>query len=104
MRPLHDTSCYDIRFVPKNTLAIRIREHHQHYSTSFLFTHKADFKGQKVDANGFHLGQRVLHPKFGEGMIIDHEGEGERAQIHIKFDFYGSKWLALAYAKLETSF
>jgi DNA helicase-2/ATP-dependent DNA helicase PcrA len=47
------------------------------------------------------LGQRVSHPKFGEGTIVDQEGMGERARVHVKFDLYGSKWLALAYAKLE---
>jgi len=49
----------------------------------------------------FCLGQRVTHPKFGEGTIVDQEGRGDRARVHIKFDVYGSKWLALAYAKLE---
>jgi DNA helicase-2/ATP-dependent DNA helicase PcrA len=51
--------------------------------------------------HGYRLGQRVLHPKFGEGNVLDHEGSGERTRIHVKFDNYGSKWLALAYAKLE---
>lgn len=49
----------------------------------------------------FCLGQRVIHPKFGEGTIVDQEGSGERARVHVKFDVYGSKWLALSYAKLE---
>lgn len=50
---------------------------------------------------GFCLGQRVCHPKFGQGTVIDHEGNGERARIHVHFDSYGSKWLAMAFAKLE---
>lgn len=50
---------------------------------------------------GFCLGQRVLHAKFGEGTVLDQEGQGERARIHVQFDTHGSKWLALAYAKLE---
>lgn len=54
-----------------------------------------------VDEGGFCLGQRVLHTKFGEGTILDQEGRGERARVHVQFDRYGSKWLALAYAKLE---
>lgn len=49
----------------------------------------------------FCLGQRVRHPKFGQGTIIDHEGALERARVHVKFDMYGNKWLALAFAKLE---
>jgi len=53
------------------------------------------------EGEGFCLGQRVCHPKFGQGTVIDHEGNGERARIHVHFDNYGSKWLAMAYAKLE---
>ncbi len=53
------------------------------------------------EGEGFCLGQRVTHPKFGEGTVIDHEGMGERTRVHVKFDVFGSKWLALAYAKLE---
>ena len=47
------------------------------------------------------LGQWVRHPKFGTGIVVDQEGSGERARVHVKFDIYGNKWLALAYAKLE---
>ncbi len=56
---------------------------------------------QSEEWEGFCLGQRVAHPKFGEGTMIDHEGNGERARVHVRFDVYGSKWLALTYAKLE---
>lgn len=49
----------------------------------------------------FCIGQRVSHPKFGEGTIVDQEGYGERARVHVKFDAFGSKWLALSFAKLE---
>lgn len=52
-------------------------------------------------AEGFGLGQRVVHPKFGQGTVIDSEGSGERMRIHVHFDLCGSKWLALTYAKLE---
>ncbi len=51
---------------------------------------------------GFGFGRRVIHPKFGEGTVIDQEGAGERTRLHVRFDLYGSKWLALAYAKLES--
>lgn len=50
----------------------------------------------------FVLGQRVIHPKFGSGTIIDSEGSGDRMRIHVHFDMCGSKWLVLAYAKLES--
>ncbi len=50
---------------------------------------------------GFHLGQRVLHPKFGEGVILNSEGQGAAARIQINFAGVGTKWLVLAYARLD---
>ncbi len=53
------------------------------------------------DAGGFHLGQRVLHPKFGEGVVLNSEGQGAAARVQINFLREGTKWLVLAYARLE---
>jgi DNA helicase II / ATP-dependent DNA helicase PcrA len=50
---------------------------------------------------GFQLGQRVTHPKFGEGVVLGGEGSGTNARIQIKFQGAGAKWLVLAYARLE---
>lgn len=52
---------------------------------------------------GFKLGQRVRHPKFGEGVVLNSEGRGPQARIQIKFQDVGAKWLVLAYARLETA-
>ncbi len=49
---------------------------------------------------GFQLGQRVLHRKFGEGIVLNYEGSGDNARVQVNFDEFGSKWLVLAYAKL----
>lgn len=49
----------------------------------------------------FSLGQRVLHPVFGEGVILNAEGSGSHTRIQVKFDNEGSKWLILAFAKLQ---
>lgn len=46
------------------------------------------------------LGQRVSHPVFGEGVILDAEGQGERARVHVSFEAQGDKWLMLGFAKL----
>jgi DNA helicase-2/ATP-dependent DNA helicase PcrA len=53
------------------------------------------------DTGGFHLGQRVTHPKFGEGVVLNSEGRGAQARIQVNFQGVGSKWLVLAYARLE---
>ena len=51
---------------------------------------------------GFSLGQRVVHPKFGEGMVLNIEGQGAQSRIQVNFESEGSKWLVLAYARLES--
>jgi DNA helicase-2/ATP-dependent DNA helicase PcrA len=52
-------------------------------------------------AGGFSLGQRVIHPKFGEGVVLNSEGRGPQARIQVNFSGVGAKWLVLAYARLE---
>ena len=47
------------------------------------------------------LGQRVKHPKFGEGVVLNYEGKGKNARVQINFDDVGGKWLVMSYARLE---
>ncbi len=48
------------------------------------------------------LGSRVRHAKFGEGVILSLEGQGEHARVQVNFPGAGgAKWLVLAYARLE---
>jgi DNA helicase-2/ATP-dependent DNA helicase PcrA len=55
-----------------------------------------------ADGNsGFLLGQMVFHRDFGEGIIIDFEGQGEYLLIRIKFKNYGIKLLSPKYAQLK---
>lgn len=51
----------------------------------------------------YKLGQRVRHPKFGEGTIVNLEGAGEHCRIQVAFQGQGIKWLVAAYARLETA-
>ncbi|CAN5240552.1 DNA helicase II [soil metagenome] len=48
------------------------------------------------------IGQRVQHPLFGEGIILDYEGQGEHLRVQVKFRSNDCKWLIAKYAKLET--
>jgi DNA helicase-2/ATP-dependent DNA helicase PcrA len=50
---------------------------------------------------GFRLGQRVAHAKFGEGVVLKFEGQGNHARVQVNFKAAGSKWLVVAYAKLQ---
>ncbi len=59
------------------------------------------FVGGTLTESGFKLGQRVMHAKFGEGVVLQSEGAGAQARVQVNFDDTGLKWLMLAYAKLE---
>ena len=49
----------------------------------------------------YKLGQRVSHVKFGEGVVLQMEGEGAQERVQINFHGVGLKWLMLSYAKLD---
>ena len=51
----------------------------------------------------FRIGQNVAHAKFGEGVIINIEGQGNDARVQVNFGKAGVKWLALSLAKLEAA-
>ncbi len=53
------------------------------------------------DPGALQLGQRVLHGKFGEGVVLACEGQGERARVQVNFTDAGSKWLILGMAGLQ---
>jgi DNA helicase-2/ATP-dependent DNA helicase PcrA len=50
---------------------------------------------------GVRLGQRVRHNKFGEGVILNAEGQGAHARVEVNFESAGTKWLVLSYANLD---
>ncbi|MGB7583549.1 MAG: 3'-5' exonuclease, partial [Terriglobales bacterium] len=50
---------------------------------------------------GFRPGQKVRHPKYGEGTVFQREGEGEEAKITVQFPRFGLKKLVEKYAQLE---
>ena len=50
---------------------------------------------------GFRPGQKVRHPKYGEGTVYRREGEGEEAKITVQFPRFGLKKLVEKYAQLE---
>lgn len=51
--------------------------------------------------NGIRVGQRVVHAKFGEGVVTNLEGNGAHARVEVNFEYAGSKWLVMAYANLQ---
>ena len=51
--------------------------------------------------DGMRMGRRVRHLKFGEGVILNFEGNGPQTRIQVNFERQGTKWLMLSYANLE---
>ena len=57
-----------------------------------------------VNANvlsNIKVGEDIVHPTFGEGVVIDIKGAGEKAEVTIRFRDKGTKILALAWAPLK---
>ncbi|PYX07925.1 MAG: ATP-dependent DNA helicase Rep [Acidobacteria bacterium] len=57
--------------------------------------------GEPMGRRGFRPGQKVKHPKYGEGTVYQREGEGEEAKITVQFPRFGLKKLVEKYAQLE---
>ncbi len=56
---------------------------------------------EPTGARGFGKGQRVRHPKYGEGVVFHREGDGESAKITVQFAKFGIKKLVEKFAQLE---
>lgn len=59
---------------------------------------KPDFVQEQAP---YGLGQRVYHEMFGEGTVLQFEGQGPGLRVQVNFDDAGSKWLVANFAKLE---
>ena len=63
--------------------------------------------GQRTEVNtgsqnlGLKVGDDVRHDKFGEGVIIDVIGAGDKAEARVRFREAGEKQLLLSWARLE---
>jgi DNA helicase-2/ATP-dependent DNA helicase PcrA len=62
----------------------------------------ADYADERASDAGMRLGSRVRHAKFGEGVVLNYEGQGAQARVQVHFEQAGSKWLVLAYANLQS--
>jgi DNA helicase-2/ATP-dependent DNA helicase PcrA len=56
---------------------------------------------EESPASGMRMGSRVRHSKFGDGVVLNFEGNGPQARIQVNFENQGTKWLMLSYANLE---
>jgi len=110
-RMLHGQTRYNIasRFVqeiPENLMQ-RVNTRLNVQSSAFSVENKdASVLGAQLPtlnsqpSTPWRIGQNVLHPKFGAGVIVNAEGRGSDARVQVNFHKAGVKWLALEYAKL----
>ncbi|HEY0767260.1 MAG TPA: DNA helicase II [Steroidobacteraceae bacterium] len=59
------------------------------------------FRSEEPEVAGVRLGARVRHGKFGDGVILNVEGNGPHARVQVSFERQGTKWLMVQYANLE---
>jgi ATP-dependent DNA helicase UvrD/PcrA len=55
---------------------------------------------ESAPGSPWRVGQNVVHPTFGAGVIVGSEGRGPEARVQVNFKKAGLKWLLLDYAKL----
>ncbi|MDH5738186.1 MAG: ATP-binding domain-containing protein, partial [Gammaproteobacteria bacterium] len=113
-----------IREIPEEYIN-EVREHHSTISAHSGERFKARYPGTKKSQSllsessqsaatrrvlrgaedpsgtGFRIGQTVSHGKFGEGVVLNFEGEGKQARVQVNFRDAGSKWLVVSYANLQ---
>jgi DNA helicase-2/ATP-dependent DNA helicase PcrA len=58
-------------------------------------------QGSGAEMLGLRVGESVVHAKWGEGVVIDVEGDGDRAEARVRFPSVGEKHLALSLAPLK---
>jgi len=56
------------------------------------------------DSPRFVRGERVLHPTFGSGSVLEISGFGRDVKVTVDFDSVGRKKLLVRYAGLERDF
>ena len=61
-------------------------------------------RAKQHSSSPWRMGMSVRHAKFGVGVVINVEGQGDDTRVQINFGgVQGVKWLALEYAKLEVA-
>ena len=88
-------------FLEEVRLSSKAPVHKKVSSAKSFSTKKSNIKGI-AENNGYRLGQLVDHKKFGAGVIINFEGEGERSRVHVQFKKVGTKWLLMSMANLNS--
>jgi DNA helicase-2/ATP-dependent DNA helicase PcrA len=57
--------------------------------------------GSGAESLGLRVGESVVHAKWGEGVVLEVSGEGDKAEAQVRFPSVGDKRLALSLAPLK---
>lgn len=88
-----------IREIPDDTIQ-EIRPKAQFSRPTYHDT--GNFGSQQAVADtGLFIGQQVKHAKFGDGIILNLEGQGAQSRVQVNFEDAGSKWLMVERARLQ---
>jgi DNA helicase-2/ATP-dependent DNA helicase PcrA len=96
-----------VRRKPTNTKPMTTTYNSVDNIAEFFASRGKKFSRPKMDIpeakgkQGFKPGQRVRHPKYGEGTVYQREGEGENAKLTVSFPRFGLKKLVEKFAQLE---
>ena len=56
-----------------------------------------------IEDTGLFVGQKVNHARFGDGVVLNLEGQGAQSRVQVNFEAAGSKWLIASMANLQPS-
>ena len=69
-----------------------------------VMTAPAGMSRDRAEADtGLFVGQRVNHARFGEGIVLNLEGQGPQSRVQVNFEVAGSKWLIASMANLQSA-
>ncbi len=97
---LYPSASRFISEIPEHLISEVRGKHSANHSVSATQYNASSYKSKET-VNGIYVGQRVVHKKFGEGMVTNLEGSGSHARVQVNFEYEGSKWLVMAYANLS---
>ena len=76
------------------------RSNYRNNDDQFYQERRNSYSKKKKEDDGYTLGRKVKHNRFGEGSIINLDGEGEHKRVQIAFVDVGIKWLVIKLANL----
>ena len=88
-----------VRELPEDLLQeIRPRAN---FSRPVIPTSSGPRRQQVEEETGLFVGQRVSHARFGDGVVLNLEGQGPQSRVQVNFEQAGSKWLIANLANLQ---